>query len=417
MLTFMAFNCPGYGGKERNFASCSCPVPGMNHYTILEVSMIKRYLLAPGPTPVPSEALQAMAMPIIHHRSPDFLPILDSAKKGLQWLYQTNNDVLIICSTGTGGMVGTVNNFFSSGEKILVINAGKFGERWTKICQSYGLDVEEINIEWGYSVKPEDVEKSLKRDPSIRGVFVQASETSTGVYHDIKSLAAIVKDLDNTILVVDAISALVSHDLKMDAWGIDVMIGGSQKGLMLPPGLAFVGASAKAWAFADKASSPKFYFNFKKEREALAKNQTNFTSPVTLIIGLNECLNILKSEGLGNAFKRHETLAHATREAVKALGLDMFTKESPSNSVTAIEAPDGLDGQEIYKHLRTKYGITAAGGQGHARGKIFRLAHLGYAGTFDVITAIAGVEMVLKGMGHPVKLGSGVAAAQELLLV
>lgn len=379
--------------------------------------MIKRYLLAPGPTPVPPEALLAMAMPIIHHRSPDFLPVLDSAKKGLQWLYQTKNDVLIICSTGTGGMVGTVNNFFSPGDKALVINAGNFGERWTKICKAYNLSVEEIKIDWGYAVKPEDVEKALKKDPSIKGVFVQASETSTGVYHDIKTLSSVVRKYDNTLLVVDAISALVAHDLKMDEWGIDVLIGGSQKGLMLPPGLAFVGISEKAWKSADKSTSPKFYFNFKKERESLAKNQTSFTSPVTLIIGLNESLKMLQAEGLDNAFKRHEKLAKATREAVKALGLEMFTKESPSNAVTAINAPAGLDGQEIYKNLRVKYGITAAGGQGQAKGRIFRIAHLGYAGTFDVITAIAGVEMVLKGMGHPLKLGTGVAVAQELLMV
>ncbi|MDA8084898.1 MAG: alanine--glyoxylate aminotransferase family protein [Nitrospiraceae bacterium] len=379
--------------------------------------MLKRYLLAPGPTPVPPEALLAMAMPIIHHRSPDFLPVLDSAKKGLQWLCQTKNDVLVICSTGTGGMVGSVNNFFSPGDKALVVNGGNFGERWTKICKAYGLGVEEIKIDWGFAVKPEDVEKALKKDPSIKGVFVQASETSTGVYHDIQALGAIVKKYEGTILVVDAISALVAHDLKMDEWGIDVLIGGSQKGLMLPPGLAFVGVSEKAWAFAEKSTSPRFYFNFKAERKKLKDNQTNFTSPVSLIIGLNECLKIVQAEGLENAFKRHERLAHATREAVKALGLEMFTKESPSNSVTAISAPAGLDGQDIYKNLRVKYGITAAGGQGHVKGKIFRIAHLGYAGTFDVITAIAGIEMVLKGMGHPVKLGTGVAVAQELLMV
>jgi aspartate aminotransferase-like enzyme len=379
--------------------------------------MLKRYLLAPGPTPVPPEALLAMAMPIIHHRSPDFLPVLDSAKKGLQWLYQTKNDVLIICSTGTGGMVGTVNNFFSAGDKALVINGGNFGERWTKICKAYSLNVEEIKFDWGYAVKPAEVEEALKRDPSIKGVFVQASETSTGVYHDIRALADIVKKYENTILVVDAISALVAHDLRMDEWGIDVMIGGSQKGLMLPPGLAFVGVSEKAWAFAEKSTSPKFYFNFRKERESIAKNQTSFTSPVTLIIGLNESLKILQTEGLENAVARHERLSKATRAAVKALGLEMFSKESPSSAVTAIEAPAGIDGQEIYKNLRVKYGITAAGGQGQAKGKIFRIAHLGYAGTFDVITAIAGVEMVLKGLGYPLKLGTGVAAAQELLMV
>lgn len=378
--------------------------------------MLKRYLLAPGPTPVPSEALLAMAMPIIHHRSPDFLPVLEAAKKGLQWLCQTKNDVLILCASGTGGMVGAVNNFFSPGDKALVVNAGNFGERWTKICKAYGLSVNEIEIEWGHTVKPEVVEKALKDDPAIKGVFVQASETSTGVYHDIKALASIVRKYDDKLLVVDAISALVAHDLKMDEWGIDVLIGGSQKGLMLPPGLAFVGISEKAWKFAETSKCPRFYFNFKKERESLAKNQTNFTSPVTLIIGLNECLKLLQKEGLENAFERHRRLAAATRAAVKTLGLELFTRESPSNSVTAILAPDGIDGQEIYKNLRVKYGITAAGGQGRAKGKIFRIAHLGYADTFDIITAIAGVEMTLKSMGHPLTLGSGVAVAEEQLM-
>lgn len=378
--------------------------------------MLKRYLLAPGPTPVPPEALLAMAMPIIHHRSPDFIPVIDEAKKGLQWLYQTKNDVLILASSGTGGMVGSVNNFFSSGDKVLVVNAGNFGERWTKICNAYGLSVEEIKLEWGYAVNPSDVERALKKDPSIKGVFVQASETSTGVYHDIESIAKIVRNYEDTILVVDAISALVAHDLRMDEWGIDVLIGGSQKGLMLPPGLAFVGISEKAWRCSEGSRCPRFYFNFKKEREALAKNQTNFTSPVSLIIGLNECLKILKKEGLQNAFERHRRLAEATREAIKAIGLELFSRESHSNAVTAIKAPEGLDGQAIYRDLREKYGITAAGGQGKVKGKIFRIAHLGYADTFDIITAIAGVEMVLKAMGYPVKLGSGVAVAQELLM-
>ncbi|MCG2722370.1 MAG: alanine--glyoxylate aminotransferase family protein [Thermodesulfovibrionales bacterium] len=378
--------------------------------------MLKRYLLAPGPTPVPPDVLLAMAAPIIHHRSADFLPVLDAAKKGLQWLYQTRNDVLILCSTGTGGMVGSVNNFFNKGDKVLVINGGKFGERWTKICQAYGLDVEEIVVEWGYAVKPSLVEEKLKKNRDIKGVFVQASETSTGVYHDIQALGSVVKQFDDTLFIVDAISALVAHDLKADAWAIDIMVGGSQKGVMLPPGLAFVSVSEKAWAKAETSTMPKFYFNFKKERENLAKNQTNFTSPVTLIIGLNESLKMLQAEGLEKVFRRHEWLANATRKAVQAIGLELYPRESPSNAVTAIMAPQGIDGQAVYKNLREKYGITAAGGQDKAKGKIFRIAHLGYADRFDVITAIAGIEMVLKGMGHPVKLGAGVAAAQELLM-
>lgn len=378
--------------------------------------MLKKYLLAPGPTPVPPEVLLSMAMPIIHHRSPDFIPVLDSAKKGLQWLYQTKNDVLILASTGTGGMVGAVNNFFNHGDKVVVINGGKFGERWTKICQAYGLKVEEIIVEWGYTVKLGVVEEALKKNPDIKGVFVQATETSTGVYHDIEGLGRLIKNYPDTLFIVDAISALVAHDLKTDEWGIDIMVGGSQKGLMLPPGLAFVSVSEKAWKKNEQSKMPRFYFNFKKERENLAKNQTNFTSAVTLIIGLNEAIKMLQKEGLENVFSRHARLANAAREAVKALGLGIYSKESPSNSVTAIEMPDGIDGQVVYKTLREKYGITGAGGQDKAKGKIFRLAHLGYADRFDIITGIAALEMVLKQLGYPVKFGTGVSKAQELLM-
>jgi serine---pyruvate transaminase len=377
--------------------------------------MQKKYLLAPGPTPVPPEVLMAMAMPMIHHRAPDFVPVLELAKKGLQWLYQTKNDVLILCCTGTGGMVGAVNNFLSPGDDVLVINGGKFGERWTKICKTYGMKVEEIVVEWGYSIKPEQLEAALKKNPGIKAVFVQANETSTGVYHDVKSLAAVIRKTD-ALFVVDAISALVAHDIRTDEWGIDVLIGGSQKGVMLPPGLAFVSVSDKAWKMADTSKTPKFYFNFKKERETLAKNQTNWTSAVSLIIGLNTSIKMLQEEGLQNVFARHERLAKATRAGVAALGLSLFPKESPSLAMTAVEAPAGVDGQAIYKNLREKYGITGAGGQEKLKGKIFRIAHLGYTDTFDIITAIAGIEMVLKGLGHPVKLGAGVAAAEEILM-
>jgi aspartate aminotransferase-like enzyme len=379
--------------------------------------MLKRYLLAPGPTPVPPRVLQSMALPILHHRAPDFVPILDSAKKGLKRLYQTENDVLILTSTGTGGMVAAVNNFFSPGERVLVVNGGKFGERWTNIGRAYGLEVTEIEVPWGHAVKPEQVEQELARDGSIKGVLIQGSETSTGVFHDIRAVGEVLKRHPEVLYVVDAISALVAHDIKTDGWGIDVMVAGSQKGLMLPPGLAFISVSERAWKKAEAAEAPHFYFNLKKERAALAKNQTNFTSSVTLVVALNEALKLLEAEGYGNVFARHARLAEATRAAAKALGLSLFAKESPSNALTAVETPAGIDGQEVYKRMREDYGITGAGGQDQARGKIFRIAHLGYADTFDVITAVAGLEMVLRGLGHDLALGSGVAAAQEILMV
>ncbi|MBF0608260.1 MAG: alanine--glyoxylate aminotransferase family protein [Candidatus Magnetobacterium sp. LHC-1] len=378
--------------------------------------MFKKYLLAPGPTPVPPEALLAMAMPMIHHRAPDFVPVLDAAKNGLKRLFQTQNDVLILCSTGTGGMVASVNNFFNKNDKVVVIDGGKFGERWTKICKAYGLDVREIKVDWGYSVRPEAVEELLKKEGNIKGVFVQVTETSTGVNHDVEALAKIVGRYDDTILVVDAISALVAHDIRTDAWGIDIMVGGSQKGLMLPPGLAFVSVSEKAWKKAESSKLERFYFNLKAERKKLQENQTNFTSAVTLIIGLNEAIKLLEQEGLANVFARHTRLAHATREGVKALGLNLFARELPSNSVTAVEAPAGVDGQKIYKVLRENYGVTTAGGQDQVKGKIFRIAHLGYADRFDVIVAISALEMTLKTLGHPVTLGKGVAACEEILV-
>lgn len=376
--------------------------------------MRKSYLFAPGPTPVPPAVLQSMALPIIHHRSPDFTPILESARAGLKWLFQTQDEVLILSCSGTGGMVAAVNNFLSPGERVLVVNGGKFGERWTKICQSYGVDAQELMVEWGYCVKPESVASALKADPSIRAVLIQASETSTGVYHDIEGVSKVMRNHPDVLFIVDAISGLVAHDIKTAQWGIDVVVAGSQKGLMLPPGLAFVSVSKKAWERNKESKTPRFYFNLKKEHDNLVKNQTNFTSSVTLIIALNEALKLLQQEGLQNIFDRHALLAEAMRSAASAIGLKLFPKESPSNALTAIEAPEGIDGQEIYKTLRTKFGITGAGGQDHLKGKIFRIAHLGYADLFDVIVAVAGIEMVLKGMGHPVKLGSGVAAAEEI---
>lgn len=378
--------------------------------------MLKRYLLAPGPTPVPPEVLLAMARPIIHHRAPEFLPIFEEVREGLKWLFQTPNDVLILASSGTGGMEGAVANFLSPGDKALVVNGGKFGERWGKICKTFGAQVTELKVEWGHAVNPQQVADALKKDPAIKAVYVQASETSTGVAHNTKALGEIVRTREGTILVVDAITALGVFDLKTDDWGLDVVVTGSQKALMLPPGLAFASVSEKAWQLADKAKNGAFYFNFKRERENQTKNQTAYTPAVSMILGLQEVLRMLKAEGLENVFGRHAALARAMREGVKAAGLELFPKESPSDALTAISAPAGVDGQAIYKNLRVQYGMTAAGGQDHLKGKIFRVSHMGYMDRFDVIATVAAIEMVLKGLGHPVKLGSGVSKAQELLM-
>jgi len=379
--------------------------------------MIKRYLLAPGPTPVPPEVLLAMARPMTHHRAPEFAQLLGEVREDLKWLFQTRSDMLILASSGTGGMEGAVSNFLSPGDKALVVNGGKFGERWGKLCKTFGVQVTEIKVEWGHAVDPQMVADALKADPAIKAVYVQASETSTGVAHDTKAIAEIVKPREGTILVVDAITALGVFDLKTDAWGLDVVVTGSQKALMLPPGLAFVSVSEKAWQLADKAKNASFYFNFRRERDSQTKNQTAYTPAVSMILGLQEVLKTLKVEGLDAVFTRHAGLARAMREGVKAAGLSLFPKQSPSDALTAISAPDGVDGQAIYKNLRVQYGITAAGGQDHLKGKIFRVSHMGYMDSFDIIMTVAAIEMVLKGLGHPVKLGTGVAKAQELLMV
>ncbi len=376
----------------------------------------KRYLLAPGPTAVPPEILLAMAHPVIHHRAPEFAEMLGQVSANLQWLFQTRQPVLLLSSTGTGGMEAAVSNFLSPGDKALVINGGKFGERWLKLCQVYGARVEEIKVEWGRAVAPERVASALKKDPSIKAVYVQASESSTGVAHDVKALGELIKPLEGTILVVDAVSAMGVFDLKTDAWGLDVVVTGSQKALMLPPGLAFVSVSEKAWGMNEKSKNTRFYFNLKKERESQAKNQTAFTAAVSLIVGLHEVLKLLKAEGLANIFSRHHQLAEATRQGMRAAGLSLFPKESPSDALTAVNAPEGVDGQAVYKTLREKYGITAAGGQDHLKGKIFRIAHMGYSDLFDVIIAVSAVEMVIKGLGYPIKMGEGVRAAEEILI-
>ncbi|MBI5194043.1 MAG: alanine--glyoxylate aminotransferase family protein [Nitrospirae bacterium] len=378
--------------------------------------MMKKYLLAPGPTQVPPEVLLRMAYPMIHHRAPDFGPIMQEVSEGLKWLFQTQNDVLLMASSGTGAMEGSVSNFLSPGDKVITVNGGKFGERWGKICKAFGVNATEIKVEWGEAVDPQIIAGQLKNDPSIKAVYVQASETSTGVAHDVKTIAGIVKNYPGTILVVDAITALGVFDIRPDEWGIDILVTGSQKALMLPPGLAFASVSEKAWKMNETAKCSRFYLDFKKERDNIRKNTSAYTPAVTLILGLQEVLRNLKGEGLQNIFTRHSLLANATREGIKGFGLEIFPKSSPSDAVTAVKAPEGFDGQQIYKRLRERYGVTAAGGQDHLKGKIFRISHMGYCDKFDVITAIAATEMVLKEMGYSGELGSGLRKAEELFI-
>ncbi len=377
--------------------------------------MQKKYLFAPGPTPVPERVLADMALPIVHHRAPEYSVILQEVRDNLKYLFQTKQEVLIFTSSGTGAMEGCVSNLLSAGDHALAVRGGKFGERWFDICKAYSVDVKAIDVEWGHAVSPEAVKKALDEDPEIKAVYIQASETSTGIYHPVKEIADIIKTRENTILIVDAITALGVVDLPQDEWCLDVVLTGSQKALMLPPGLAFASLSDKAWGFVEKSTLPKYYFNFKKEKKSLGKNQNAYTPNVQLIVGLREILREIKEEGLEKVFKRHGSLANATRLAVQAMGLKLYTVDEPSNALTAVWAPEGIDAGKITKLIREKYGITIAGGQDAAKGRIFRIAHLGYAGCFDVMTAISALEAVLKELGYKFEPCSGLKAAQEAL--
>ncbi len=375
----------------------------------------KYFLFAPGPSPIPPEALLSMAGPIIHHRAPAYIKVLEEVRENLKYVFQTKNEVLIFASSGTGAMEGSVTNTLCAGDKALVVQGGKFGERWEQICKAYGVQANVIPVEWGSPVDPGLISKALKEDPSIKAVLIQASETSTGVMHPVKEIADIVKQHENTILVVDAITAIGVFDLPMDAWGLDIVVGGSQKALMLPPGLAFAALSEKAWKMVETSTLPKYYFNFRKELKNIQGNQSAYTPAVSLVMGLRTVLQQIREEGLENVFARTARLADATRRAMTALGLKLFAPASPSNALTAVFAPDGVDGQKVVKTLREKYNVTIAGGQDQAKGKIFRIAHFGYMDTFDAVTAISAVEMALKDLGAPIELGKGVKAAMEVL--
>lgn len=377
--------------------------------------MKKHYLFAPGPTPVASETLLAMAVPVIHHRSPQFAEVVAECREGLKYLFQTQQEVLILASTGTGAMEGAITNTLSPGDTALVVRGGKFGERWGEICEAYGVKVEPIEVEWGRQVKVEEVAARLKANPAIKAVCVQALETSTGVDHPVKELAALTRDLPDTLLIVDAVSALGAYELPMDAWGIDVMVSGSQKAMMLPPGLAFACLSAKAWKFTETSRCPKYYFDFRKELKNIQKNTGAYTSAVSLMMGLREVLRHFKKEGLEKIFAEHELMSRATKAAVKAMGLELFSKEGASRALTAVMAPPGINGQDVVKLLREKHGIMIAGGQAQAKGKIFRIAHMGYIGNFDIILVIAALEVVLNELGYKVPYGAGVKAAQEVM--
>lgn len=373
---------------------------------------MKMLLLSPGPTPIPDRVLKAMSESNIHHRTSVFEGIFAKAREGLKKVFQVNSDVIILASSGTGAMEASVSNFFKKSDRVAFVNGGKFGERWGEILKAFGLESVELRIEWGREVKIDDL-GSL--DGKVDGFLFQACETSTGVKHPIREITEFVrKKFPDALVVVDGITGVGVFDIKPEEWGIDVLISGSQKAFMLPPGLSFVWASERAWKRAENSDLPKYYFDLRKERKNQEKNQTAYTPAIGLVLGLCESLQMILEEGLDNVFKRHALLAEATREGVKALGLEIFSR-APAEGVTAVKSPEGLDSGKIVKNMREKYGVVIAGGQDKLKGKIFRIAHMGYVFEADILTGLSVLERTLSDFGLEVRFGTGVGRAEEVL--
>jgi aspartate aminotransferase-like enzyme len=375
--------------------------------------MIKKsYLLSPGPTPLPEEVLSAAAQPLIHHRTPEFSNLYLEVTEGLKYVFGTKEDVYILACSGTGAMETAVVNVLSPGDCVLSISGGKFGERWARIARAYGLEVREIVLDWGRDYPAEKLAAELNVLPRARAVFATLSETSTGALFDIRGYARAAAQTE-ALLVVDGISGLGAAPCPMDAWGVDVLISASQKSFMSPPGLAFAAFSPRAWRRVETATLPRFYLDARKARRSLAEKTSPWTPAISLIVQQKKALERIRAMGLDRLIEHHRVLAEAVRAGVRALGLELLS-EKPGNILTAVRVPAGLDGRTLVKTMQAKYGVYIAGGQESFKGKIFRIAHLGYMGAFDIITALSALEMTLSEMGHPLRQGDSLRAAQDV---
>ncbi len=375
----------------------------------------KEYLMTPGPTPLPAEILLTQAEPMMHHRTPGYADIFVEALRGLQRVFLTSNDVLMFASSGTGAMEAAVVNSFCREDKVLVAQGGKFGERFRDICRGYGLRVLEYAYEWGGTADPAVIAERLEAEPDIKGVLVTHSETSTGVVNDIAAIGEAVAKT-RAVLIVDSISGTGALEMRTDEWGVDVLVTGSQKALMTPPGLAAVAVSDKAWALAERSDLPKYYFSFAKARKGLADKmpQTAFTPAITLTKAICRAVELIEREGLEEVWERHRRLAMTTRAAVGALGLEFFPSDlERAYAVTSVRVPEGMDGSDITGIMNRKHGVIIAGGQSQLKGKIFRIGHIGYYNFFDIVVAVSALELTLKELGHRFELGAGVAAAER----
>ncbi|HUQ21639.1 MAG TPA: alanine--glyoxylate aminotransferase family protein [Gaiellaceae bacterium] len=374
----------------------------------------KRYLFTPGPTPVPPQVLAALAEPVLHHRAPDFKEVYGRVLSRLQDVHRTENEVLLFTCSGTGAFESAIVSLCSPGDRVLAVSAGYFGERWGAMAQTFGCEVEELRYAWGETPSAEDLARKLAEVEPVSLVFLVQSETSTGVVADIQALAAVAKEV-GALVVVDAVSSLGAVPLEMDDWGLDVVIAGSQKALMTPPGLATAAVSAAAWERVARATLPRFYFDWDRIRKAQEKLDSAFTPAVSLIVALDVALGLLLEVGLDAAFERHVRLGRACRAGVKAMGLELFSPdEDRSAVVTAARMPDGMDSGELALALRERHGVTIAGGQGDLKGAIFRIGHIGWYDEFDIATALSAVELVLGELGAPIERGVAAARALEV---
>jgi aspartate aminotransferase-like enzyme len=378
--------------------------------------LIKERLFTPGPTPLLMEAQLRGAARNIHHRTDEFREIMRQTVDLLKYYFNTQNDVVLFASSGSGAMEGAVSNLLSPGDRMLVGTAGKFGERWLGIAQAYGIEAVKVESPYGHPVNIDGLKEKLDKGGPFRAVFIQATETSTGVSNDVKTLAGFVKNHPETCLVVDAITGLGTTDLRPDEWGLDIVIGGSQKATMIPPGLAFASVSEKAWKQIEKSKLPHFYFDYAKERKNLAKGEASYTPATSLVVSLHAALEYIKKLGRENLIANAALLAEATRAAARRMGLKLFATAQYANAVTAIRAPEGMDSGEIIKEVRKCFGAILSNGQGDMKGQIFRLAHLGYYDISDLFSVVATIEIALHRKGQKVELGSGVRAVEEVYL-
>ncbi len=378
--------------------------------------IIKERLFTPGPTPLLMEAqLRALTM-TLHHRTDAFRTLMRETLDSLRYYFNTQNDVILFASSGTGAMEGAVSNLLSPGDRVLIGTAGKFGERWVQLAKAYGIESVVVEAPYGQTVPIGEMKKHLGSGGPFRAVFIQATESSTGVRHDVQALGEAVKALPDCCLVVDAITGLGTTDIRPDDWGIDIMIGGSQKATMIAPGLAFASVSEKAWKTIEKSKLPRYYFDYAKERKSLAQGESSYTPATSLIVTLHAALGYIKQLGRENLIANAALLAEATREAATALGLTHFAASAPANAVTAINAPEGIESTKVVKEMRARFGAILTDGQGTMKGHMFRVAHLGYYDFLDLLAVLGGLEIALLKVGHKVELGSGVRAAQNVYL-